>query len=429
MKIKNLFNMAAIMTLLLFTACGSASSNDETEAAPESPASSEDSVTNETRETTETATMQPEKPKTLLPHEKARIEAESLIARYMKVNVTYKPLSDPDNEYNLHSVKNIHIVSMLTGEYSINQTKSRYGVGGTDLGVMFRYRDKMYIAFGDTFLNEPQSDSWRCNVLACTTDFDYTDGILFDGMIADRDGNAKEFIRKGSAGVTEITKIPTGAVVINDTAYVSFMSVRHWGDNGQWDCNYGGIAYNIKDDLSSWTVSGLKWPGDSSFCQMAPVLVGDMVYVPGITGGRLGQAKLMRVPAEEYLNMDAYEYFMGFDAAGNPIYEKGEDAVYRATTILSAPVGESCFMYSEYLEEWIVVYLRYSDIILRSAKNIEGPYSRPVTIAAASDFPALYGGFMHPQYVSEDGKKIAWVMSLWTPIYNSMVMEMELERK
>ena len=86
------------------------------------------------------------------------------------------------------------------------------------------------------------------------------------------------------------------------------------------------------------------------------------------------------------------------------------------------------FLYSTYLEEWIVTYISDLDIIVRSAKSLWGPYSEPVTVAKQADFPGLYGAFMNPRYVSEDGKKIGFLMSLWSPVYNVAVMEMELER-
>ena len=86
------------------------------------------------------------------------------------------------------------------------------------------------------------------------------------------------------------------------------------------------------------------------------------------------------------------------------------------------------FLYSEYLEEWLAAYISGPDIIMRSAKEIWGPYSPPVTIAAQQDFPGLYGAFMNPRYVSEDGKKIGFLMSLWLPVYNVALMELELEK-
>jgi hypothetical protein len=322
------------------------------------------------------------------------------------------------------------MIAVETGEYSINQTKSKYKVGGTDLGISFNLEDKTYIAFGDTFVNEGMEGGWRSNVLAVTTDHDYTDGILFDNMVT-RPGmkTAKELIPSRKTDNIEMTTIPTGGIAIGKTLYMSYMSVRHWGVAGEWDCNYGSIAKS-EDDGQNWKpLVALRWPGDSSFCQMAPVIFDDYVYILGITGGRRGPAKLMRVPVSNYENFDAYEYLMGYDLEGNPIYETGEKAMYDAYNVLPKAVGEMSVMYSDYLQEWLVTYIDgKADLVVKSAKNIYGPYSKPVIIASQKDFPSLYGAFMNPKWVSEDGKKIAFMMSLFDPVYNTVLMEMELER-
>jgi len=362
--------------------------------------------------------------------EKKALEATQILEGHMAKNLTYAPLNDPKDEYNLNIVKNIHMLAIETGEYSINHTKTNYGVGGTDLGISFNLGDKTYIAYGDTFMNEGMVDGWRSNVLAVTSDIDYTDGILFDTMVS-KPGikNAKELIPSRKVDNVEMTTIPTGGIAIGETLYMSFMSVRHWGTPGGWDCNYGSIAKSV-DYGENWEVlTKLQWPGDSNFCQMAPVIIEDYVYILGITGGRSGAAKLMRVPVKEYENFEAYEYLMGYDEKGNPIYEKGQEAIYKAYNLLPKSVGEMSVLYNKYLEEWLVTYIDgAANLVIRSAKNIYGPYSKPVIIAAQKDFPGLYGAFMNPKWVSEDGKKLGFMMSIFDPVYNTVLIELELER-
>ncbi|MBE5967862.1 MAG: DUF4185 domain-containing protein [Lachnospiraceae bacterium] len=362
--------------------------------------------------------------------ERKAADAMEILNAHRKKNLSYMPLSDPKEEYNLNIVKNIHMIAIETGEYSINQTKTNYGIGGTDLGISFNSEDKTFIAFGDTFLNEGMQGGWRSNVLAVTTDSDYTDGILFDHMVTvPGSKNAKELIQSRKLDNVEMTTIPTGGIVIGDTLYMSYMSVRHWGEPGEWECNYGSIAKS-NDGGENWKpLEALRWPGDSNFCQMAPVISDDYVYILGITGGRRGSAKMMRVPIDKYENFTAYEYLMGYDKQGNPLYETGEEAMYTAYNILPKAVGEISVMYSDYLDEWLVTYMDgKADLVMRSSKNIYGPYSKPVILAAQKDFPSLYGAFMNPKWVSEDGTKIAFMMSLFDPVYNVVLMEMELER-
>lgn len=405
--------LAAVLAALMLAGAGGCRENAAAPGSEPSPSPSP-------------AAEQTQKP--LTNAEKTRQEGEALIAGLMEKNVAYKPMRDPEDEYALNIVKNIHMIGMVTGEYSENRTSSQYGVGGTDLGVSVNKGDETFIFFGDTFKNEDQTDHWRSNVAAVSTDGDYTDGITFDRMIVSGTGVAKELLRGRKAEGKEVTKIPTGAVCIDGALYLSFMSVRHWGEPGQWDCNYGAVAKST-DDGESWEIlPGLEWPGESRFCQMYPVLDEGMVYVPGISGGRSGGAALMRVPEAEYERFEAYEYLTGYEEDGSPIFTPGEEGLADAIDFLPKPVGEMSFMYSEYLEEWLVTYISGPDIIMRSAKEIWGPYSKPVTIAAQQDFPGLYGAFMNPRYVSEDGKKIGFLMSLWLPVYNVALMEMELEK-
>lgn len=445
---KVLFIIIIIIAAAAIWGCGSAKENtvtknnglaeekadteEELAAADKEETGSKEDVAEEPteKEIGKESEGQPEKEAELSVSEKKALEAVGILEGHRAKNLSYAPLNDPGDEYNLNIVKNIHMIEVETGEYSINKTKSNYGVGGTDLGISFNLGDKTYIAYGDTFMNEGMIGGWRSNVLAVTTDGDYKDGILFDYMVS-RPGlkNAKELIPSKKTDNQEMTTIPTGGIAIGETLYLSYMSVRHWGAPGSWDCNYGSVAKSV-DYGQNWEVlTQLQWPGDSSFCQMVPVMIEDYIYILGITGGRNGSAKLMRVPVPEYENFEAYEYLTGFNKEGAPIYEKGQEAMYGAYDVLPKAVGEISVLYSDYLEEWLVTYIDGSaNLVMRSAKNIYGPYSKSVIIAAQKDFPSLYGAFMNPRWVSEDGKKIAFMMSLFDPVYNTVLMELELER-
>ncbi len=415
------FSLAALITL---TSCNT-DTNTESTTDPLSSESEDIEATDDTEEETEVTTVDDR-----TPEEITADQAVAILEEHAKKSLTYEPLNDPNDEYNLNIVKNVRLVETITGEYSINQTKTNYQVGGTDLGISFNDENQTYIAFGDTFQNEGMHGIWRSNVMAVTTDTDYSDGILFDTMISLPNRSlAKELIPGQKVDNIEMTKIPTGGIALNDALYMPFMSVKHWGLPGEWELNYGAVAKSV-DQGETWEIlEDLQWPGDSHFGQMAPVLHEDYVYVFGITGGRKDPLKLMRVLAEDYENFDAYEYFMGRDEDGNPIYEAGEENIYEAAVLIDGAVGEMSIIYSEYLEEWIITYMDgKADMVIASSPNIDGPYSNPVVIAAQSDFPGLYGAFMNPLWVSDDGTKVGFLLSLWDPVYNVVMMEMELER-
>ncbi|HEU0164366.1 MAG TPA: DUF4185 domain-containing protein, partial [Thermomicrobiales bacterium] len=105
-------------------------------------------------------------------------------------------------------------VAILTGSdpAAVNQTGSLYEVDGTDLGSSFLFHDEIVLAFGDTFA-EFKTD-WRSNTLAISTDDDPSDGIVFDRMIVDRPGHAKELLASKKEDFVEMTVIPTYGVAV-----------------------------------------------------------------------------------------------------------------------------------------------------------------------------------------------------------------------
>jgi photosystem II stability/assembly factor-like uncharacterized protein len=80
---------------------------------------------------------------------------------------------------------------------------------------------------------------------------------------------AKELLSSQNRDNDEVTAIPTNGVAANGALRICFMSVRHWGAPGWWDCNYSRIARST-DIGQTWTkLWQPQWPGDSNFIQVA----------------------------------------------------------------------------------------------------------------------------------------------------------------
>ena len=68
-------------------------------------------------------------------------------------------------------------IAAVTGEGSANRTGSRFGVYGTDLGILWdNGQGEILVAFGDSYGSGwtspgagPDHADWRCNVLAVST--------------------------------------------------------------------------------------------------------------------------------------------------------------------------------------------------------------------------------------------------------------------
>lgn len=349
--------------------------------------------------------------------------------------VTVDP--DPGKPFVLEGVSNLTEVAQLTGPGAMNDTAA-VSVAGTDLGSMTNVGDRTLFFFGDTFgERDPESiggqgEFWRSNVAAWTTDDDPTDGVVFDGWVTDEIGLAAPLIEgdhdaNGAGG--EVTKIPTYGFAIGETIYVSYMSVRFWGDPGAWDANHARLIVS-RDGGESWSpVEGVEWPGDSNFVQVATAQVADdgadYVYFWAIPAGRFGGVQLMRVPATEEAVEDqsAYSYFAGVED-GTP---RWSSEMVDAETVVDGTIGELSVMWSTYLERWIMTYSDAGSAYIREGVTPWGPWGDVIELVPGADYPGLYSPYLNPRYVTDGGRRIHFALSLWGP-YNVFWFSAELDR-
>lgn len=330
----------------------------------------------------------------------------------------------------LDGVSHLAPVAQLTGKDSMNRT-DRYGVSGCDLGSMFQDNGRTYFLFGDTFGPRSPSqvgaggENWRSNTMAWSTTTDPENGITFDGWITDAAGTATELLPSRKVDNDEVTVIPTNGVAANGALYIFFMSVRHWGAPGYWDCNYSGIARST-DSGHTWTkLAQPRWPGGSNFIQVAIWKQGDDLLIWGIPSGRHGGAALMKVPEKEIEMAGSYRYFAGIQD-GQPRWSGN---MRDAAVIVDLPVGELSAAWNAYLGRWIMTYLNEYSHNLEIREGLEpwGPWGPARMLVAARRYPALYGAFMCPGFTAEGDKVIYFTMSQFGP-YNVFLMRAELDR-
>ncbi len=344
---------------------------------------------------------------------------------------------DQDKPMVLEGVERLTEIAQLTGPGAINDTEA-VAVAGTDLGSMANLGDRTYFFFGDTFgERDPESTGgqggiWRSNVAAYTTDSDPSDGITFDAWApVDEVGWAAAMVEgdhDANTGGGEVTKIPTAGFAVGDTLYIQYMSVNFWGEPGAWDANFAGLAKST-DQGKTWTqLEDPRWPGASNFVQLAAAHVQDAgteyLYLWGIPSGRFGGVQLMRVPATTDAVEDpaAYSYFAGIDAAGAP---RWSDQLADAETIVDPTVGELSVMWSDYLDRWIMTYSDAGNAYIREGVTPWGPWGEPIELVSAADYPGLYSPYLNPRYVSEEGRRIYFTLSLWGP-YNVFWFSVDL---
>ncbi|MGI8417710.1 MAG: DUF4185 domain-containing protein [Nakamurella sp.] len=320
----------------------------------------------------------------------------------------------------LAGVTNVTRVAQLTGPGGINDT-AKYEFAGGDLGSMFQHDGKTWFVFGDTFgqraagLTGGGGDEWRSNSMAYTTDTNPADGITFDGFVTDpKTGWALEMVPGEKIDNEEMTKIPTYGFSANGAMYLAYMSVRHWGEPGEWETNSSGLAKST-DDGKTWTqLPAPKWPGNSNFIQVSVTNVDGELYFHGVTHGRFGPVKLMRVAAKDVEKPTAYQYFSGTAKDGTPQWSADIKA---AVTIVDDEVGELSVVWNNYLGRWLMTYTAGdgSGTKIREAAAPWGPWSDGITLVSATDVPGLYSPYMLPEYTANGGKTIYFTLSIWDP--------------
>ena len=336
------------------------------------------------------------------------------------------------------------LIGQLTGKDGFNDT-TLFNVKGTDLGIVTKYQGQFRYIFGDTFGTDfmtieswdPLSlkdYAWRSQTMALSNDTDPSDGILLNDWIKDPiSGNATELFpsRKDANGTTELTCIATTAVTINTSFYIFYMSVKNWGSNGHnWICNNASIAYSTDGEHFA-KMENMSWPGSSNYIQFAFVqdnrssgLISDEIYFLTAPGNRYGGAYLVKVHKNQLLNQSAYRYLSLVDANNTPVWSSNMNAAKR---VIPPTIGELSVMWDKYLEKYVVIYtdIAHSGICLRVAEDLWGPWSAPYLIAHARDYPGLYGAFLHPDLVENNGQQIYFIMSRWS-VYNTFVIRVDL---
>ncbi|WP_216892005.1 DUF4185 domain-containing protein [Nocardia alni] len=326
------------------------------------------------------------------------------------------------------TVTSVDLVNQVTGHGSVNRTDMRWSLDGTDLGIMWQTKPgQVAVLFGDTFGKGWNgsgaggvNQDWRSNVLAYSSQHDLSKGLTIDTMVQNSRCHATELLNSRKIKNFETTVIPTSGFALGSRQYISYMSVRRWGEiPGTWWTNDGGLAYS-DDDGRTWVEDQYaKWDnmfGLDRFQVTTMVPHGDYVYMFGTPNGRIGVIGLARVPTTQLLNKSAYQYWVHGTWA--PAREND------ATPLFPGLAGELSARYDDSTQQWQMVYLDSvrGAIVLRTAHAPQGAWTDEVPLVNTSDYPTAYGGFIHPW---STGKDLYFTISAWNS-YNVYLMHATL---
>lgn len=98
-----------------------------------------------------------------------------------------------------------------------------------------------------------------------------------------------------------------------------------------------------------------------------------------------------------------------------------------AIVIIPAPVGEGSLLWNPRIRRWMYTYLneKTASIELREAECPWGPWSTPHVVTAAEQHAQLYGAFMTPSFLKDQGRTFYFIMSMFGP-YNTFIMKANL---
>ncbi|QKT08907.1 DUF4185 domain-containing protein [Gordonia sp. X0973] len=332
-------------------------------------------------------------------------------------------------------------IQWVTGPLSPNRTDKRFSITATDVGVPWdNGSGQVLMAFGDTWGKCNGALVWRHNtMLRANGNSDLSKGITFPNAVP---GNSRSGASVTSANPTfaqpitnavgvkniEVGRIPTAAISIGGVQYLAFMSIARWGEAGRWETNFSAIA-SSRNNGQTWTVEPstirsryeLNIPGVpatntgqgrfqvSSFLRRGP-----WVYQYGTPNGRYGALFLSRVPANQILNLGAYQYYRG---GGRWSGYSGD-----AARVATEPIAEVSVRYNNFLKRFIMLSSRAGSVTMRTAAKPEGPWSGPRVIIPSSKISGLYAPYIWPR---ETGSSLYFVVSRWKD-YNVMLARTDL---
>ena len=366
--------------------------------------------------------------------------------------------------------KNVEYVAfkeIVTGTKAKHNTM-KWGVDGTDLGipVYSPKENNLWIFFGDTFDRPFPKDNfdgkayWRGTVIGKISKFN-PDDFKFDTFVLDDEGLASDQIiahHSENDDYYEVTKICQGAVEVDGVMYAFYESIRHWGEPGYWDVNYGGAIKSIDGGKTWERVYDLTWVESAdnkyagvikeiaeqgidlkpsrvkidlenrvgpAFAQLYPIDCGDgYIYLFGRHAGRQYGITCARVQKQNIESFNEYEYLLGYDGE-EAKWIKGLDGLKEINEnefqMIKAPVSNMSVCYNKYLGKWLFVYFKPGyGIVYNTADTPYGPYS-DFEILLGLDYPFpcgeyIYGGFTHEMLSQDDGQRIYLLISQWTDI-------------
>ena len=313
-------------------------------------------------------------------------------------------------------------IAQLTGEFdqegwdgvaprrrTRNQTESRFGIRGTDLGSSFVHRGRTYFLFGDAFRINQTKETSNLDSIAFTTDTNPDDEGL-DLTFLDCPPLIHPPIPQ------QTYNVPLDGVSVNDSMFV-FFSTDHkrvdeeplMGRSVLTRSTNDGFDFDLLYEFSSdkfINVSVERVTLDEMDAEAVGVGTRDVLCVWGAGPYRSGDVRLAILPVAELMTGRGRRFYAGSD--GRHVWSNDErDA---APLFCSGCIAELSARWNPFLKRFLVTYNNRDSpkgIVLHAAPKPWGPWTHePVMVFDPNhrspgldpNDPCLgdgYGKFMH----------------------------------
>ena len=298
-----------------------------------------------------------------------------------------------------------------TGQKTLNETGSRFGIYGTDLGVSFLHDGKLYFLFGDTNRTKgkpglPATAMPGEDFNESITDYDSiaytTSDHAFEGikLLFNSDFPHLDYVDQMTG------EHPIEGISIGEYMYVffttdlfpeSFLSptrsiLARSNDGG---IHFGKPLYTLSTDKFIHVSAQVI---DNHVLQGLPEKAGEGLLIWGTGEHRKSDIYLAYIPLAEINNRSSLRFFSG-------IADEEEDhlqPIWTSDESMAKPLfptgcaAEISVRWNYYLEKWIMLYncelCNTRGVIVRLADTPWGPWSAPKIIFDPEDG---YGKFIH----------------------------------
>ncbi len=333
-------------------------------------------------------------------------------------------------------------------QFTLNRTRSRFGIVGADLGSSFEHDGRMMILFGDT-IGPGGGDS-----IAYSKTRDPSDGVMMHFFKTRAGGYLKV---KPDGELMRGFEVPVGGVSIGGVPYI-FCKRGH--TKGAFTDRTSLVRYDEKARTFTTIRPVSRLPG-GRFIKISPRLTppamagledlparGEHLLMFGTGRYRQSRCFLSAILSADIQKRGKTVYFAGLGADGKPRWSNQEGL--SAPVVDNTTMGDVSVIYSEALKLWLMTYDSRDPrgIIFRYASKPWGPWSagqvifntrrdglgrfihqrnkpdglaRPVIGAKWKDAEAVQGGayapYMMERYTLVEGGRLTihFVLSTWNP--------------